>query len=183
MRRQLSSHFLLKVKSPCVHTVAYAVGGILVPCVNHLYRLVTPSWVCLQQPHPLCYLLYSVWARLRPAPMDDVRARLRPGTYHVLVLMELQQIHRIGAWGDGSLLNALSRKCYMRILQYVHGGTLPWAENEKKAVFSFRPSPTIYNKRVTWSTGAKQVRRGYLLSSMKMHQANAGKCGIWRKDK
>src|SRR5260221_2946485 len=24
LRRQLSSHFLLKVKSPCVHTVAYA---------------------------------------------------------------------------------------------------------------------------------------------------------------
>src|SRR6266436_2524787 len=47
------------------------------------------------------------------------------------------------------------------------------AENEKKAVFSFCPSPTIYNKWVTWRVGAKQVRCGYPLSSMKMHQANA----------
>ncbi len=30
----------------------------------------------------------------------------------------------------------------------------------------------IYNKQVTWRVGAKQVRCGYLLSSMKMHQAN-----------
>ena len=57
-------------------------------------------------------------------------------------------------------------------------GTSPWAENEKKAIFSFCPSPTIYNKQVTWSAGAKQARHGYPLSSMKMHQANAGKCGV-----
>src|SRR5258707_15474078 len=31
----------------------------------------------------------------------------------------------------------------------------------------------IYNKQVTWRVGAKQVRHGYPLSSMKMHQANA----------
>ncbi len=55
----------------------------------------------------------------------DVRARLRPGTYHILVLMELQWICGMGAQGDGSLLNALSRKCYMRTLQYVHRGALP----------------------------------------------------------
>src|SRR5258705_8249401 len=55
----------------------------------------------------------------------SVRARLRPGTYHVLVLMELRQICRMGAQGDGSLLNALSRKCYMCMLQYVHRGALP----------------------------------------------------------
>src|SRR5258705_10284504 len=54
-----------------------------------------------------------------------VRAHLRPGTYHVLVLMELQRICGTGAQGDGSLLNALSRKCYMHMLQYVHRGTLP----------------------------------------------------------
>src|SRR5258707_15536964 len=55
----------------------------------------------------------------------SVRAHLRPGTYHILVLTELQQICRTGAQGDGSLLNALSRKCYMHMLQYVHRGTLP----------------------------------------------------------
>src|SRR5260221_8964640 len=54
-----------------------------------------------------------------------VRARLRPGTYHGLVLTELQWICRTGAQGDGSLLNALSRKCYMCTLQYTHRGTLP----------------------------------------------------------
>src|SRR5258708_31858224 len=54
-----------------------------------------------------------------------VRARLRPGTYHILVLMELRQICRMGAQGDRSLLNALSRKCYMCMLQYVHRGALP----------------------------------------------------------
>src|SRR5258708_1420006 len=54
-----------------------------------------------------------------------VRAHLRPGTYHVLVLMELRWICRTGTQGDRSLLNALSRKCYMRTLQYVHRGTLP----------------------------------------------------------
>src|SRR5258705_4222482 len=102
-----------------------------------------------------------------------VRARLRLGMYHILVLMELQWICGTGAQGDGSLLNALSRKCYMHTLQYVHRGTLPWAENEKKAVFSFCPSPTIYNKWVTWRAGAKQARCGYPLSPMKMHQANA----------
>src|SRR5260221_11629068 len=46
--------------------------------------------------------------------MHVVRAHPRPGTYHVLVLMELRWICRTGAQGDGSLLNALSRKCYMR---------------------------------------------------------------------
>src|SRR5260370_24687552 len=55
----------------------------------------------------------------------NVRAHLRPGTYHILVLTELQRICGTGAQGDGSLLNALSRKCYMRMLQYVHRGTLP----------------------------------------------------------
>src|SRR6266436_4483534 len=64
-------------------------------------------------------------AALKHAADEIVRAHLRPGTYHVLVLMELQQICRTGAQGDGSLLNALSRKCYMRMLQYVHRGTLP----------------------------------------------------------
>src|SRR5258705_8750485 len=54
-----------------------------------------------------------------------VRVRLRPGTYHILVLTELQRICRTGAQGDRSLLNALSRKCYMHTLQYVHRGTLP----------------------------------------------------------
>src|SRR5258708_4056737 len=54
-----------------------------------------------------------------------VRARLRPGTYHILVLTELQRICGTGAQGDRSLLNALSRKCYMHTLQYVHRGTLP----------------------------------------------------------
>src|SRR5258708_21093886 len=57
--------------------------------------------------------------------VGSVRACLRPGTYHVLVLMELRRICRMGAQGDGSLLNALSRKCYMHMLQYVHRGTLP----------------------------------------------------------
>src|SRR5260221_7411667 len=42
-----------------------------------------------------------------------VRARLRLGTYYILVLTELQQICRTGTQGDGSLLNALSRKCYI----------------------------------------------------------------------
>ena len=56
---------------------------------------------------------------------STVRARLRPGTYHVLVLTELRRICRTGTQGDGSLLDALSRKCYMRILRYVHRGTLP----------------------------------------------------------
>ncbi len=39
-----------------------------------------------------------------------VRVHLRLGTYHVLVLMELQRICGMGTQGDGSLLNALSRK-------------------------------------------------------------------------
>ncbi len=39
-----------------------------------------------------------------------VRAHLRLGTYHVLVLMELQRICGMGAQGDGCVLNALSRK-------------------------------------------------------------------------
>ena len=51
-----------------------------------------------------------------------VRVHLRPGTYHVLVLTELRWICGIGAQGDRSLLNALSRKCYMHTLWYVHGG-------------------------------------------------------------
>src|SRR5258708_2941128 len=55
----------------------------------------------------------------------DVRACLRPGMYHILVLTELRWICRMGAQGDGSLLNALSRKCYMHMLQYVHRGALP----------------------------------------------------------
>src|SRR5258707_8915987 len=88
----------------------------------------------------------------------DVRVRPRPGMCHVLVLTELRWICRTGAQGDGSLLNALSRKCYMHMLQYVHRGTLPCAENEKKAVFSFCPSPTIYNIWVTWRVGTEQVR-------------------------
>src|SRR5260221_3275299 len=54
-----------------------------------------------------------------------VRVHLRQGMYHVLVLTELQWICGTGAQGDGSLLNALSRKCYMHMLQYVHRGTLP----------------------------------------------------------
>src|SRR5258708_32602567 len=54
-----------------------------------------------------------------------VRAHLRLGMYHVLVLMELRWICGTGTQGDGSLLNALSRKCYMHMLQYVHRGTLP----------------------------------------------------------
>src|SRR5258708_16255505 len=90
-----------------------------------------------------------------------VRARLRLGMYYVLVLTELQWICRTGAQGDGSLLNALSRKCYMCMLQYVHRGTLPCAENEKKAVFSFHPSPTIYNKCQTPTARPKQPRPGY----------------------
>src|SRR5260221_11070794 len=45
--------------------------------------------------------------------------------YNVLVLTELRRICGTGAQGDGSLLNALSRKCYMHMLQYVHRGTLP----------------------------------------------------------
>ena len=53
---------------------------------------------------------------------STVRVRLRPGTCHVLVLMELQWICKIGTQGDGSLLNALSRKCYKHILWYVHRG-------------------------------------------------------------
>src|SRR5260221_10537281 len=57
--------------------------------------------------------------------VSGVRVCLRPGMYHVLVLMELQQICGTGTQGDGSLLNALSRKCYMPTLQYVHRGTLP----------------------------------------------------------
>src|SRR5260221_13464748 len=113
----------------------------------------------------------GLWRVSQECPI--VRACLRLGMYYILVLMELQWICGTGAQGDGSLLNALSRKCYMRTLQYVHRGTLPWAENEKKAVFSFCPSPTIYNKWVTWRAGAKQARCGYPLSPMKMHQANA----------
>ena len=56
---------------------------------------------------------------------STVRVHLRLGTCHILVLMELRRICRIGAQRDRSLLNALSRKCYMRILRYVHGGALP----------------------------------------------------------
>src|SRR5260221_10271939 len=46
-----------------------------------------------------------------------VRVHLRPGTYHILVLAELQQICGTGTQGDASLLNALSRKLYIRVLQ------------------------------------------------------------------
>ena len=53
---------------------------------------------------------------------STVRACLRPGMYHVLVLTELRRICGIGTQGDRSLLNALSRKCYMHMLQYVHRG-------------------------------------------------------------
>src|SRR5258705_324378 len=67
----------------------------------------------------------SHWVCWVVSEMVCVRVHLRPGTYHVLVLTELQQICGTGAQGDGSLLNALSRKCYMHTLQYVHRGTLP----------------------------------------------------------
>ena len=70
-------------------------------------------------------LLLLMLGVLRLKLSSTVRACLRPGTCHVLVLMELQRICGIGVQGDGSLLNALSRKCYMHTLQYVHGGTLP----------------------------------------------------------
>src|SRR5258708_16205095 len=40
----------------------------------------------------------------------SVREWLRPGTYHVLVLMELQLLCGTAAQRDRSLLNALSRK-------------------------------------------------------------------------
>src|SRR5258708_1281724 len=62
---------------------------------------------------------------ISPLLLSAVRVHLRPGTYHVLVLTELRWICRTGAQGDRSLLNALSRKCYMHMLQYVHRGTLP----------------------------------------------------------
>src|SRR5258708_31889784 len=69
-------------------------------------------------------------SRKLPASVDSrtcqaVRVCLRLGMYHVLVLTELRQICGTGAQGDGSLLNALSRKWYMGTLQYVHRGTLP----------------------------------------------------------
>src|SRR5258708_21960586 len=70
-------------------------------------------------------LLLLMLRVLRLKLSSAVRACLRPGMYHVLVLTELQRICGTGAQGDGSLLNALSRKCYMCMLQYVHRGTLP----------------------------------------------------------
>src|SRR5258708_1204026 len=79
-----------------------------------------PTFLCVEPPtRPKCPK-----ALVNTSPMS-VRAHLRPGTYHVLVLMALRRICGTGAQGDGSLLNALSRKCYMHMLQYVHRGTLP----------------------------------------------------------
>ena len=34
----------------------------------------TPCWVCLQQPCPLCHLPHPIWARLWTAPADGLRA-------------------------------------------------------------------------------------------------------------
>src|SRR6266436_4505731 len=70
-------------------------------------------------------LLLLMLRVLRLKLSSAVRARLRPGMYHILVLAELQWICGTGTQGDRSLLNALSRKCYMHMLQYVHRGTLP----------------------------------------------------------
>ena len=55
-------------------------------------------------------LLLLMLRVLRLKLSSAVRVRLRPGTYCVLVLMELQRICRTGTQGDRSLLNALSRK-------------------------------------------------------------------------
>src|SRR5260221_7151888 len=55
-------------------------------------------------------LLLLMLRVLRLKLSSAVRVHLRPGTYHVLVLMELRRICGIGTQGDGSLLNALSRK-------------------------------------------------------------------------
>ncbi len=44
---------------------------------------------------------------------------------------------------------------------------------EESCLLILPKSYYIYNKRVTQRAGAKQVRHGYPLSSMKMHQANA----------
>src|SRR5258708_20766808 len=73
----------------------------------------------------LLLLLHLTTSHLAIMTLVCVRAHLRPGTYHVLVLTELQRICGTGAQGDGSLLNAFSRKCYMHTLQYVHRSALP----------------------------------------------------------
>ena len=67
-------------------------------------------------------LLLLMLGVLRLKLSSTVRVCLRLGMYRVLVPMELWRVCRTGAQGDGSLLNALSRKCYMRTLQYVHRG-------------------------------------------------------------
>src|SRR5258708_3899740 len=99
-------------------------------CVEHCLQLHPICTMCTGQIHevpayphwPKRHFFWDAGTLIGGPP---VRVRLRPGTYHILVLTELQRICRTGAQGDRSLLNALSRKCYMHTLQYVHRGTLP----------------------------------------------------------
>src|SRR5258708_39666226 len=117
--------------STCYATLHCPLHLCLCTCCPHLFVCLPLSLVhmllaCLfVSPSRLFLLIDGQWTSAKSDCTHSVRACLRLGTYYVLVLMELQQICGTGTQGDGSLLNAVSRKCYMRVLQCVHRGTLP----------------------------------------------------------
>ncbi len=51
-------------------------------------------------------------------------------------------------------------------------GGLYLSRNEKKAAFSFYPSPTIYNRWVMWRKELNKKGGSYLLLAMKKDQTN-----------
>src|SRR6266436_10012110 len=137
-QRLCSSGFSLP-SGPRMHLLTRVAGGLALlgphgfACIGGLLSLWHASFrsSCLSQ-----YRLSYHWVTSTSSHSESglpsinswslsVRVCLRPRTYHVLVLTELQRICRTGTQGDRSLLNALSRKCYMRMLQYVHRETLP----------------------------------------------------------
>ena len=54
----------------------------------------------------------------------------------------------------------------------IYMGGLYLSRNEKKAAFSFYPSPTIYNRWVMWRKELNKKGGSYLLLAMKKDQTN-----------
>src|SRR5258707_12407444 len=96
----------------------------------------------------------------------DVRARLRLGTYHILVLMsgcvqDWECMRHLGTCGAPMYLQGVTQgewvpaECLSRSViimyksKYIHRG-LYLSRSEKKAAFSSYSSPALYNRWVTW---------------------------------
>ncbi len=90
----------------------------------------------------------------------------------VWVPVELWWIYEGPFKGNVSLLNAWVENVIMYRLKYVHEGDFTWVENEKKAVFSFYSSLTIYNGWVTQRKELIKKKGSYLLLPMKKDQTN-----------